>query len=281
MTNDLLATLYGLASALSFGAGDFSGGFATKKTTVFRVLLFAQIIGVLLLTLLAILFREAIPSLLVWGFGGAAGICGMIGLSALYTGLSRSKMGIIAPLTGVITTIIPVIVGFFLEGLPTLLQMVGFVLALAAVWLLSTDDVGGRVRRDDFLLAVAAGLGFSLFFVFIDQAGNNGAVYWPLVASRLSSIGLVLLLLLRRGQLGLPGRETAVPIFFAGTLDSVGNLFFGLASQVGRLDVSTVLSSLYPASTIFLAWFILNEKLNRTQWLGAVLALIALILIAI
>lgn len=281
MSSELLATVYGLASALSFGAGDFSGGFATKKTAVTVVLLFAQAIGVVLLTLLAILFREPLPGLWVWTLGGAAGFCGLVGLGALYTGLSRSKMGIIAPLAGVITTVIPTLVGFFLEGVPSPLRLTGFVLALLAVWLLATDDLGGRVRRDDFLLALAAGIGFSFFFVFIDQAGNVGSVYWPLVASRLASITVLLLFLLSRRELRLPSGKTTLAIFFAGTLDSMGNLFFGLASQIGRLDVSTVLSSLYPASTILLAWLLLDERLNRTQWIGALLALLALILIAV
>lgn len=281
MSTELLATLYGLASALSFGAGDFSGGFATKKTAVTLVLLFAQAIGAVLLTTLAVLFREPLPGFLVWSLGGAAGICGLIGLSALYTGLSRSKMGIIAPLTGVITTVIPVTVGFFLEGVPSTPRLVGFALALVAVWLLSTDDLGGRVRRGDFFLSLTAGLGFSFFFIIIDQTGNVGAVYWPLVASRLASMGVLVLFLLSRRKLRPPPGETAAAIVFAGLLDSAGNLFFGLASQIGRLDVSTVLSSLYPASTIFLAWLLLDERLNRTQWLGALLALLALILIAL
>ena len=281
MTQQLIGTIYGLLSALSFGAGDFSGGLATKKTAVYTVLLFAQTVGIILLTLLAILFKEPSPQVVIWIYGGAAGICGTIGLGALYTGLSRSKMGVMAPLTGVITTIIPILVGLFLEGLPTTTQTIGFILALIAVWLLSTGEASGRIVRSDFKLALIAGLGFSLFFVFIDQAGNQNAVFWPLVASRIASIVLLLVFTLYRGNFKTISKATAVPIFFAGILDSLGNLFFALATQISRLDVATVLSSLYPASTIFLAWLMLNETLSRTQWVGAILALIALLLVAL
>ncbi len=44
------------------------------------------------------------------------------------------------------------------------------------------------------------------------------------------------------------------------------------------MDVSAVLSSLYPGMTVFLAWLILKEKLQSTQWVGILLALFAIIL---
>jgi len=69
-------------------------------------------------------------------------------------------------------------------------------------------------------------------------------------------------------------------VLLAGFFDTAGNIFFALASSLGRLDISTTLTSLYPAGTIFLAWFILKERLAPRQWFGVVGALVALILIA-
>jgi uncharacterized membrane protein len=57
-----------------------------------------------------------------------------------------------------------------------------------------------------------------------------------------------------------------------------GNLFYILALKSGRLDISAVLSSLYPVGTVILAWLILKERISLTQWFGIISAVFAIIL---
>ena len=54
MSSETLAIAFGLASALSFGAGDFSGGMATRRGNVLTVILISQILGAILLLALAL-----------------------------------------------------------------------------------------------------------------------------------------------------------------------------------------------------------------------------------
>jgi drug/metabolite transporter (DMT)-like permease len=60
-----------------------------------------------------------------------------------------------------------------------------------------------------------------------------------------------------------------------------GNLFYILALKSGRLDISAVLSSLYPGGTVILAWLILKERISFPQWNGIIAALVAIILFAV
>ena len=66
----------------------------------------------------------------------------------------------------------------------------------------------------------------------------------------------------------------------ASAFDTGGNFFFVAATRIGRLDVASVLSSLYPASTILLAVWLLHERTNRRQALGMTAALVAVALIS-
>jgi len=47
------------------------------------------------------------------------------------------------------------------------------------------------------------------------------------------------------------------------------------------LDVTSVLSSLFPGATVMLAWIFLKERLTRNQWIGIVSALAAIVLMTI
>jgi len=67
----------------------------------------------------------------------------------------------------------------------------------------------------------------------------------------------------------------------AGLLDVTGSAFFIHASQTGRLDAAVIISSLYPAITVLLARFFLNEHFSRWRVVGLVAALFAVPMIAL
>ena len=280
MNSEFLSVVYGLSSAVAWGAGDFTGGFASKRTRAVSVILISQFIGAGFLILLAIGFREQVPAFSRFFLGGLAGVCGVLGLLALYVGLSRGRMGIVAPLSAVVTAILPVIIAFLIEGLPTTSQVLGFALALVAIWFLSYSFSGEKISASELYLPLLAGLGFGLFFVFIDRASVD-AVFWPLVGARVGSVGLMSLVTLLGKKPWIPSKNAVPFMAIAGVLDALGNAFFAMATQVGRLDISAVLASFYPAATVLLAWFILKERLQRPQWIGVSLALVSLGLIAL
>ena len=188
-------------------------------------------------------------------------------------------MGVVAPISAILAALVPLAFSWLMEGAPTVVRVVGFVLALASVWLLTTDKSQGGVRLNELVLPVAAGTFFGLFFILIGQVSDR-AILWPLMAARAGSLALVGSFLIWKGRAPSPGRANIPAILMAGLLDTDGNVLFALAAAHGRLDVSAVLSSLYPAGTVILAWIILKEKLNRVQLAGVACALVALVLIA-
>lgn len=273
------AVLYGLLSALVWGAGDFCGGLATRRARPFSVVLAAEIFGAILLLLAALAWRQPLPSLPGVAWSAAAGVAGAIGLLGLYTALGSGHMGVVAPISAVIAALIPIVASAVLEGLPGSAQLVGFAVALVAVWLLSSGGESS-VSAHELRLALLAGLGFGFYFVLIDRADPPSG-FWNLTCARIfASLMLVVLMLSIRHPL-LPPRAVLPLNLLNGTLDAGGNLFFVLAAQSGRLDVASVLASLYPGTTVLLAWLVLGERLSRPQTVGVAAALLAIILIVL
>ncbi len=279
IATEALAIGYGICSAITWGAGDFSGALATQRGNVLRVIFFSQVIGALLLSLLLISFETGMPSPGCFIWGGLAGISGILGLVALYKGLAVGRMGIVAPISAVVTALLPIVVGLFIDGLPKTSQIFGFAIALLAVWFLSAAGNMSSAIKSQWVLAVLAGIGFGGFFVCIDHVADQ-SIFWPLVGARIASVSLMGSILITRGQMAFPKRSQWLHIFLAGALDIAGNAFFALASQIGRLDISAILASMYPASTVLMARFFLNEHLSLRQWLGLTAALMALALIS-
>lgn len=280
MDTTTLTVLFGLISAVSWGTGDFTGGLAAKRHKLLTVMLLSQGAGGVLMLALALIFDKTLPPWSSLGWGALAGGVGVLGLAVFYYALAHGKMGVVAPVSAVTTALLPLGVAAVTEGIPAVLQQVGFAAALVAVWLLA----GGlssqqRLKFGDLTLPVLAGIGFGLFFIFLDKAATEAA-FFPLVAARVTSLAMTgAMLLFRRESAGV--RLPDLPLLItAGIFDALGNAFFALAAQIGRLDIAAMVSSLYPASTVFLAWIILKERMGKSQWMGVLLALIALVLIA-
>jgi drug/metabolite transporter (DMT)-like permease len=290
----LLPILYGLVSATAWGAADFIGGLASKRTSPMRVLYLAEIAGFIPFMLLALVLREPIPPARDLLTGAFASLVGLSGLIFLYRALAEGQMTIAAPVSALFAAIIPVIFGSLTLGLPSTATMLGFGLAFLAVWLISQTDstnwlfslsdtstsasAGSAQRLSASLrLPLISGFFFGFYFIILHRATLN-AFFWPLTAARFAGFAALGLLALLTRQPAMPPRETWALCILNGVLDIAGNGFYVLSAQTGRIDVAAVLGALYPAGTVLLAWMLLKERISTVQTLGIILAFIAIVL---
>ncbi len=102
---------------------------------------------------------------------------------------------------------------------------------------------------------------------------------WPLIAARISSITLFgLIALVARRTLRMSGVASATAST-GGALDMAANALYMIAARIGPLSVVVTLASLYPASTVILARFVLGERLSAVQISGIISALGAVVVI--
>jgi drug/metabolite transporter (DMT)-like permease len=277
-----MAVLLALLSALVWGASDFCGGLASRRSTAYAVVIGSQAIGlVALFAVLPAIGGSVVPADMAWG--AAAGVCGSTGLVVFYRAMAHGVMSVVAPVTSVCAAAVPVLAGVVFGERIGVAAAVGIVLALVAVVLVAAE--GGlrslrTVRPAGLGAPLFAGAMFGLFFVLLHRTGS-GAGLWPLVPARLVSVLLVgVVVLARREKLPLP-RSAVLPLVLAGVGDMAGNALFLLASQRGDLAITGVLASLYPASTVLLAQLVLRERLARSQAAGLATAAAAVVLIAL
>jgi drug/metabolite transporter (DMT)-like permease len=209
-----------------------------------------------------------------------AALFGAVGLTALYRALADGRMGIVAPITGLLTAAIPVAIGIATAGLPEPLRLVGFGLAFVAIVLVSLVD-DGTTGRDGLLLAIAAGACFGLYTACVGQI--EGGVFGPLLVSRATASAVVLAIVLARRtpvRALAAGEPRLVRLIVAvGILDLAGNAAFLVAAQASGLALAAVLGSLYPVSTVVLAAVVLREPIGRLHAVGIATAALATVLI--
>ena len=268
---------YAMGAVLTWGVSDFLGGYVARRFQAFFLAAVGHLSGTALMVAIALAAHEPFPphSHLIWA--AAAGIAGGVSLAFFYRALSQGNMGIAAPVAAVLSAGIPTIVGIWRESFPGYAPCAGFAVALFGIWLVSRPE--GAARPKGLALAIAAGLGFALFYIFIKKTGSGDA-FWIAAIARTASFVIT-------GTITLAGRRFS-PFYLgglwlgllAGCIDVSGTAFFVRASQTGRLDTAVVLSSLYPAITVLLARIFLHEKFTRWKAVGILAALVSIPMIA-
>lgn len=277
------SAMFGFLAAIAWGAADFIGGLAARKMSAFKVVAVGWIIGLVLMPLLALITKEAQLTPAQMGYCMIAGLLGSGGIVLFYFSLAKSKMSLVAPITGLLTGVIPVIIGFIIQGLPGALTLFGIVLALMAVLLISNEGAiykGITIKWDEIKYPILCGAAFG-FYLFFMHKGSPSGVFWPMTFTHISGVLLILasVAVLKKD---IKPKAPDLPYIISNfTFDLVGTIMFILASQTGRLDVASVLSSLYPGITILMAVIILRERMTKPQIFGVLLAMVAIALLSL
>jgi drug/metabolite transporter (DMT)-like permease len=221
--------------------------------------------------------------------GAIGGLEGSLALAVFYRALAMGAMGLTAALTGLLTALVPVAYGLWVEGLPAPLARAGLLLGAVAIWLIAHSPGHGTPPRA-LLLGALSGAGFGLQLILLKLASKDG-VLWALTSARLGGVLAMSAILLfvwpRQGEKENIGSQSRIWSGFwkmgilAGCLDTIGNFGYTLAAHGGRLDLAALVSSLYPGFTILLAAMILREHPTRRQTLGMAVALASVVMLSL
>jgi drug/metabolite transporter (DMT)-like permease len=281
-----MAEVLALTSALCFGVTHFVSGLVSRRHPGVLVAAYAQLGGTAVsFVLLSVPNGTLTGSALVWG--ALSGFGTGIGVAFLYRAMHAGAMSIVVPLSDLGALFLPVLFGvLLLQERPSALAVGGIVASFPAIWLVSRGTRSGADRRDAAQLsagvpdALIAGVGFAVQFIAMGQV-PAGTGWWPVIASRVVSLVLILLLVYRESAFArLPGRHLVMALG-AGAVGTVAIVLYLLATQQQLMAIAVVLSALYPAIPVLLALFLLHERVNRVQAVGLVCAAAAIALLSL
>ena len=303
-----MVTVFALTAALLYGSADFLGGAATRRSHhVLSVLLVSGSAG-MAVVLAAALLAGGPPQApgVIWGiFAGAAG---GVGFMFFYAGLASGPMTVVAPISALVSTVLPVVAALAVGERPGLGVYAGALVCVVAIVLVSSGGGGGvpeppgaaraaarasgpartgvrparrRSTARGIVYAIASGVAFGMFLLFIRNGGESGAL-WPVAMARVAGT-LIIVLAAAAARIRPAGWRPDGGLFLAalgaGVFDSTANVFYVLATRAGLFGLAVVLTALYPGVTVLLARVVLGERLQWVQRAGLALAAVGILLV--
>jgi uncharacterized membrane protein len=277
-----MTLLFALSGAMFYGIADYCGSRGARAANSAAVTFVGQAAALVIISLYLVTVRSSPPPLESWLWTTGGGFGGAIALVAFYQAMSKGSMTVIAPITAVIGLSVPVVAGFLQGERPKTLAWFGIGLAIVAVAL-----VGDVLDKHDLptpisaiWLAVAAGIGFGMIFVCMANASHDHGI-WPLFGQRIVSVPTVAAIAMFQTKRVFVPRKVLGFALAAGILDTSANGLYLLATHKGMMSIVSVITALYPVSTVALAMKFDHERLHKSQAVGMALAAASLVMVSI
>jgi drug/metabolite transporter (DMT)-like permease len=232
---------------------------------------------------LVVTLRDSPPPAHIFLLSAASGVVLVIALGLLFRGLALGRMSIVAPFSAIGGGVLPVVWGLLRGERPSALALAGVGVALVAAAI-----VGGGAEHDpaaaisprlEMALGAGAGVGFGVVFILLAES-SSGSGMWPVFIARCVSVPLLAVVSVVLGRSPRVPRADIAPVAGAGLSDVGAHALVIRAVRRGLLSLVAPVASLYPATTVVLARFVLHERIGRQRAAGLALGLVGLALIA-
>ena len=261
-----------------WGTADFLGGVTSRRMATLAVYGISQAAGFVVLIVAATALGSWGADPRLWPWAIASSLLGMAGMLAFYAALSIGPMGIVSPLVS-LSVIVPVSVALLQGETPGSVQVLGIIAAVMGILLASGPELSGAESARPLVLAGVAALAFGGMYITMAE----GSEYDPLMTMtgmRVTTVAIFAVILLSARSFGGATRADLPALAVIGVFDAGANVAYGVATTMGLLSTTAVLGSLYPVVTAVLAAIFLHERLRPVQYVGVVVAVTGVLLIA-
>jgi drug/metabolite transporter (DMT)-like permease len=274
------AILFGLVSALMFGASDILARFAGRSVGVIRSIFYGHTVAAVVLSVLVLYFGLPQAPASAWAVQVCANLLSLAATACLYRALTVGRLSVVSPVAATY------------GGVSALLSLLsGETFALLSWAGLATTFAGGllaatpRRRIEGTIptvsgapLAAGAALLYGVAFWLQGRYAvpRLGALIptWSYYAmGSLATLAWGLVSGLRWGRPTLPQARVAIATT---AFACVGSLALAAGQMTGQVAVATLLSALASAVTVLLARALLQEDVPVHGWVGLLLVIAGL-----
>lgn len=266
----------GLCGAFGYGCADFAGGRAALTLRAAPTAAIAQCAAFLATLMLCLMQSAAIPGASVAIIAAMAGVAYAAGLMLLYRGFAEGSIGLVAPSSGLVSVLIPIVADLWLSGRPSDIRLLGLVAAALSGVLLASSTRQGIKARSSLMIGCLSGLTFGfadLALALLPERDIPGALCIIRLVAALCAVAVILPRSSadshapkRWTQAGWDALMLAIA---AGLLDALGHQGFALAAAAGAIALGAALTALHPLVSVTLGALLLRDRISRTQWLGS------------
>lgn len=286
----LIPVLVALLSSGLWGASDFLGGIAARRSTVLATTAWAYV-GATVIMLIVVLATPATWSGAMLAAAAVAGVTNVLGLLAFYAAFASAPMGPMGAIVGASQAIVPVFVAVVWHSESISVSAwagIGIAVAGSVMIGLAEGNAGGRTALRPIALAIVSGVLFGTTVAALGSAPIDAGMLTPTI-EMIIGLGLVgtLVFAVRKSPridaamqtLGitssekLPQRNATAIAVAGGVVLSAANIAEIIALQTGSLAAVGVVISLYPITTAILARVFLQERLKPLHVVGIAAAL--------
>ncbi|MBA2680516.1 MAG: DMT family transporter [Ktedonobacteraceae bacterium] len=300
-----MGILFGLTTALLWGAGDFLARYVTRALGSYRTLFFIQFIGLVSLGIYLLGTGElqqaaAANSWQPWLWAALAALLNIASSFVLYRAFEVGSLMLVSPIAASYAAV-TILLSFLSGEALTPLHDGGIGLVLLGIIIASTTFTPTRVsepfapqkemaarslgmrtimhgllvvlRKDamkgvGWAIAAALGYGTTFWILGFRVTPVLGSIIPVWLIRTLTPCVLVVCAPLARQRLTLPRGSVWWFIVGVSIFDTIAYITYTLGLAQGQVSLITILSSLYSAVTVLLAWIFLRERLQRNQWFG-------------
>lgn len=288
MDKTLLSILSGLGGMLGWGTSDFLANSASEKVGHHRSLFWSQVAGMILIGACVLVFNRSLDlNPLLLGLTILGGIMYAVGYLFFYKGFEIGNVSVVSATIN-LQVLFAILISFFVRGQQlTSFQIPALIILLTGISLVSLNFDHLKEGKVGLLKGVKETLTAAIVF---------GIFYWPLneylveqadwifISFLIKVVALSFLFLLSwRNKTKLKIKNNTRLYFLiaaVGILEALGILSASFGQSYGDGIIVAPIASALTIVTVTLAMIFSNEKINRLQAFGILLAIAGIVMTA-